>query len=56
MLHRQYASNPFFLFTVVTIELWVFVSQEDRGKWLRNKEERKKAEIHMEEDTVLVVI
>lgn len=30
--------------------------QEDRGKWLRNKEENKKTEIHMEEDTLLVVI
>jgi len=30
--------------------------KEDRGKWLKTKEERKKAEIHMEEDTLLVVI
>ena len=30
--------------------------QEDRGKWLRNKEANKKTEIHMEEDTLLVVI
>ena len=51
-----YASIPVLPFTVLTIEIWVFAFQEDRGKWLRNKEERKKAEIHMEEDTLLVVI
>jgi len=31
-------------------------AQEDRAKWMKQQEEKKKAEIHMEEDTLLVVI
>ena len=43
-------------FNVINNHAMKYCHQEDRAKWMKQQEEKKKAEIHMEEDTLLVVI
>ena len=44
------------LTNVINYHVMKYFHQEDRAKWMKQQEEKKKAEIHMEEDTLLVVI